>query len=153
MIISFDIDNTLIPYSNEFEVEHKTLISKMVKAEPIRKGTIDLFKEIENRGNEIWIYTTSFRSNFSLRKTFKSYGLNISRVINEQINQAALKKHNCQASKNPNLFGIDIHIDDSKGVGIEGKRFGFKTIIIATDDTNWGNTVLDGIDEMKNLLK
>ena len=47
MIISFDIDNTLIPYSNEFEVEKKTLLSKLLGAEPLRKGTVDLF------GNEM----------------------------------------------------------------------------------------------------
>lgn len=87
MVISFDIDNTLIPYSDEFEVEEKILLSRLLRAEPIRKGTIELFHELENSGHEIWIYTTSFRSPINLKKTFKSYGLNPSKIINQRINQ------------------------------------------------------------------
>jgi len=148
MIISFDIDDTLIPYSDEFETEEETLISKILGAESIRKGTIDLFYELEKRDHEIWIYTTSFRSILNLKKTFKSYGLNPSKIINENINQKLLKKHNCKASKNPKLFGIDLHIDDSKGVEMEGNRFGFNTIIIRTEDKDWVNKILT---EIKSL--
>ena len=145
MIISFDIDNTLIPYSDEFEVEEKTLIPKILGAESIRKGTIFLFNELEKRDHEVWIYTTSFRSIFQLKKTFKSYGLNPSKIINENINQKQLKKYNCKASKNPKLFGIDLHIDDSRGVEIEGNRYGFNTLIIRPEDKNWVNKILTKI--------
>lgn len=149
MIISFDIDNTLIPYSNEFELERRGVLSKLLRAEPIRKGTIQLFKELENKGHEIWIYTTSFRSPRYLRRTFNSYGLHPSKIINEKINQKELKKHNCTASKNPKLFGIDLHIDDSKGVEIEGEKYGFETVIIEFEDKGWVSKVLDKLDEFK----
>lgn len=150
MIISFDIDNTLIPYSDEFEVEKKGFLSKILKAEPIRKGTIQLFKELESRGHEIWIYTTSFRSPNYLKRTFKSYGLHPKGIINEEINQKQLKKHNCTASKNPKLFGIDLHIDDSEGVGMEGEKCGFETVIIEIGDVNWVQKVLDEVDIRSN---
>lgn len=74
MIISFDIDNTLIPYSDEFEVEDKNYAK---------------------------------------------------------------------------LFGIDIHIDDSKGVGMEGEKYGFETIIIDTNDQEWVGKVLTRIASLK----
>ncbi len=150
MTISFDIDNTLLPYSNEFEVEKKGILPRLLKAEPLRKGTIQLFKELESRGHEIWIYTTSFRSPNHLKRTFKSYGLHPTRIINEKINQKQLKKHNCTASKNPKLFGIDLHVDDSKGVEQEGEKYGFKTIIIELEDTEWTVKILKKLDEIKN---
>lgn len=150
MIISFDIDNTLIPYSTEFEVEERPLLAKILGAESIRKGTIALFKELENKGHEIWIYTTSFRSIFSLKKTFKAYGLHPAKIINQKINQEALKKHNCHASKNPRLFGIDIHIDDSEGVEMEGKKYGFKTIIIQPSDQKWTQTIQQSIETIRD---
>lgn len=146
MIISFDIDNTLIPYSNEFEVENRTLLSKLVGAESIRKGTIQLFNELENKGYQIWIYTTSFRSPFNLKKTFKSYRLNPTKIINERINQEKLRNNNCKASKNPKLFGIDIHVDDSEGVKIEGEKFGFKTIIINPNDREWTTKIIKKLE-------
>lgn len=142
MIISFDIDNTLIPYSDEFEVEDKTLLSRLLFAEPLRIGTVHLFHQLKKDNHELWIYTTSFRSKFTLRKTFLSYGLRPSKIINQQINSSELKRHNCSASKNPKLFGIDLHIDDSKGVGQEGVKYGFETIIIDTDDLKWTEKIL-----------
>ncbi len=149
MIISFDIDNTLIPYSSEFEVENKSICARLIGAESIRLGTIDLFNELEGRGHEVWIYTTSFRSPLNLRRTFKAHGLNPTTIINEKINKQKLKKHNCSASKNPKLFGIDIHIDDSRGVEIEGFQYGFATIIIGISDDNWVSVVSDGVRKIE----
>jgi len=152
MIISFDLDNTLIPYSDEFEVEDTTLLSRLFKAESIRKGTIQLFEELTSRGHTIWVYTTSFRSQFKMKKTFRAYGLNPSKFINEKINQRVLKKHQCSASKNARLFGIDVHIDDLEGVGMEGKKYGFETIILDTNDKDWSEKVLQGVEaiQLKN---
>jgi hypothetical protein len=48
-------------------------------------------------------------------------------------------------SKYPPAFGFDVHVDDSRGVGIEGERHGFKTIIVAVDDKNWDNSILKEI--------
>ncbi len=142
MIISFDIDNLLIPYSNDFEVEKNSWWAKLIGAENIRKGTPHLFQKLEKEGHQIWIYTTSYRSVFQLKKTFKSYSLHPQRYINEKINRTHLEAQNCKASKNPKLFGIDLHIDDSKGVEAEGQRYGFQTLIIHPQNKNWVQDIL-----------
>lgn len=49
-------------------------------------------------------------------------------------------------SKFPPEFDIDVHIDDSLGVEMEGKKFGFKTIIVSANDENWVNKILEKID-------
>ena len=54
--------------------------------------------------------------------------------------------------QNPNLFGIDIHIDDSKGVGMEGERYQFKTIIVDTNDTKWASKIKSRIDALEMNL-
>lgn len=52
------------------------------------------------------------------------------------INQHRYEQHigkdklNLHPSKNPNNFGIDLHIDDSKGVKIEGDHYGFDVIVV-----------------------
>ena len=40
----------------------------------------------------------------------------------------------------------DIHIDDLKGVEIEGEKLGFKTIIVNTNDKNWVMKILNYVD-------
>lgn len=148
MIISFDLDNTLIPFNDEFEIENFNYFSNLIGVEKIRKGTISLFQILEKDGHQIWIYTTSNRSIFKLKKTFKFYGLNPKRYINEKINRKKLNANNCFSSKNPNLFGIDIHVDDSEGVRMEGKKFKFKTIIIDPNDKNWTKKILQKINQI-----
>ena len=148
MIISFDIDNTLIPYSNEFKTEQVSWFWKVMGAEPIRDGSIDLFKKLEKDGHQLWIYTTSFRSPFSLKKTFFAHGLQPKRIINQDVNQRELKKHQCMASKHPGLFGIDLHIDDSEGVRIEGEQYHFNTLIVRPDDTGWVEKVINAVGQL-----
>ena len=45
MIISFDLDDTLI--SNKFKIEKSNLFHQFLGAENLRKGTIDLFTELK----------------------------------------------------------------------------------------------------------
>lgn len=142
MIISFDIDNLLIPYGDEFEVEQIPFWYKILGAEALRKGIKPLFRTLEKEGHQIWIYTTSYRSLFALSLTFRSQGLYPSKFINESLNRKTLRAQRCTASKNPKLFGIDLHIDDAKGVEIEGIKFGFQTLIISPQDKKWTEKIL-----------
>lgn len=148
-IISLDLDNTLIPYSDEFKVEKSNWLAKSLGIEPIRRGTKSLIQELRSKGYTIWIYTTSYRSTFKIIKTFAYHGIRIDKVINQQINQKVLRQQNCYASKNPNLFGIHIHVDDSAGVGLEGKQWGFSTIIVDVKDEDWIRTILEQVEEIE----
>lgn len=53
----------------------------------------------------------------------------------------------------PPEFDIDVHVDDSLGVEMEGKKFGFKTIVVSVDDINWVNNILKKIDELIEIVK
>lgn len=142
MIISFDIDNTLIPYSDEFEVEYVPAIFKYMGIEPIRKGTIELIKQLQKANHEFWIYSTSYRSKLKIYLTFKYFGIPPAKIINGQLNFKTLLANNCKASKNPQLFSIDLHVDDLKGVFQESEMYNFSALIIDTFDERWTNKVL-----------
>ena len=142
MIISFDIDNTLIPYGTAFSVEKRPWWATLLGAEPLRRGTPGLFRELKRRKHRVWIYTSSLRAPWRLRLTFAAYGLWPHRIINQLHNQQMLRRHHCSASKNPALFGIDLHVDDSPGVAQEGDRWGFRTLLVAPSDGDWIQTIL-----------
>ncbi|RXM45581.1 hypothetical protein [Flavobacterium sp. YO64] len=144
MIISFDLDDTLIA-KNKFELERKKIFQKLFKIERVRKGTITLFKELKKRKHKIYIYTTSFRSELRIRSMFYSYGISVDYIINQQKHQRKIKKLGFQCSKFPPMFGIDIHVDDLLGVKLEGEKFGFQTIIISETDQNWIQLILEAI--------
>jgi hypothetical protein len=52
------------------------------------------------------------------------------------------------SSKFPPLFGIDLIIEDSEGVKLEGEQFGFKVLIIDGNDTLWNDRIKTQIAEI-----
>ncbi len=91
MIISFDLDDTLIPGTKQFATEKQTIVHRLFGIEKIRLGTIELVKQLRNRKHRIYIYTSSFRSKFYIKFLFYTYGIPIDFVINQQIHNTQLK--------------------------------------------------------------
>ena len=151
MNISFDLDSTLIPNGNEFETEKRNRIAKFIGIEKIRKGTPKLISELQKKGHNIHIYTTSFRKKRQIRRTLKYYGIRVKKIVNQTENQKVLKQRNIYSSKFPTAFGFDIHIDDLKGVGMESEKYNFKAIIIEPSDTKWKEKIITEIE--KQTLK
>lgn len=150
MILSFDLDDTLIS-KNKFELEKSNVFQRLLGLENLRKGTIDLFKELKKQKHQIYIYTTSYRSESRIKWTFYSYGISVDFVINQQKHQKTIRKKDIHCSKFPPVFNIDIHVDDSIGVEMEGQKYGFKTIIISETDENWTETILSKINSDQKL--
>ena len=60
--------------------------------------------------------------------------------------------YNRYSSKFPPAFNFHIHIDDLKGVGIEGEKYGFKTIIIKPSDKDWIIKINNKLKELENII-
>lgn len=54
MIISFDLDDTLIPGVKKFETEKRSVFQKLFGIEKIRLGTIELMKFCKRQGYLTW---------------------------------------------------------------------------------------------------
>ncbi len=138
MKIGFDLDNTLIRAGFDFPLEasKRKLLAQFYGAESLRLGTVEIFNFCKSQGWETWIYTSSFRNPFYLRFLFWLHGISLDGVVNYEIHY---KKVKLKTSKHPPSFGIDILIDDSEGVRIEGERFDFKVILVYPENENWVN--------------
>ncbi|MEO0043176.1 MAG: hypothetical protein RL329_2624 [Bacteroidota bacterium] len=144
MRIAFDLDNTLIPNAFDFETElpNRKWMAKLFRYEPLRLGTKALFDACHAKGYETWIYTSSLRSTFYIRKLFWLYDIKLHGIINQMIHDAVVK---VGSSKYPPHFGIDYLIDDSKGVQMEGKQYGFKVILVDPSDCCWEKRILNSL--------
>ena len=140
MRVAFDLDNTLIRNSFPFPLAKARwpIVSKLLQTESLRLGVGELFSFCRQQRWEVWIYTTSYRSPFYIRKLLWTYGLRADGIIN----QAQHNKHvRVKSTKHPPTFGIDVLIDDSLGVQLEGQRFGFSVIQIDPENAAWVTTV------------
>jgi hypothetical protein len=145
MTISFDLDDTLIPGTIQFTTEPAGFWRRIFGHEPLRAGTAALMLELQHRGHRIFIYTTSLRSPAYIRRLFRLHGVRLDGVVNQARHEAVLGDRRRDHSKLPPAFGIDVHIDDSPGVGIEGRRHAFRTIILSPDTSDWTGFILNEI--------
>ncbi|MBQ9518952.1 MAG: HAD family hydrolase [Firmicutes bacterium] len=153
MRVSFDLDDTLFvsPENFKTEKELKFPFNKIFK-ERLRYGAIELLNFIREQGIELWIYTTSFRSDGYIRGLFLCYGVKLDRIVNGERHQKEVQanKRESMPSKYPSKYRIDLHIDDDISVAQNGKTYGFKVFVIGGQDDLWAEKVKQQIMDLKN---
>nr|WP_087026566.1 hypothetical protein [Thaumasiovibrio subtropicus] len=144
MRIAFDLDDLLIPTTQDFSVGSSKLPFplSLLYREELRNEAASLLKEL-GRNHELWIYTTSLRSSFYIKSWFKIWGVRIDKAINQTEHDSVVRKHRQYScySKAPKYFGIDLMIDDSEGVGIECTRQGCQSLVLSPKDNSWAGKV------------
>lgn len=153
MKVSFDLDDTLFvsPKNYKTEKELKFPFNKIYK-ERLRLGTIDLMNWIREQGIELWVYTTSFRTERYIRGLFRCYGIKLDFVVNGESHAREVQadKREPMPSKYPGKYRIDLHIDDDISVVQNGRTYGFKVFLIGAQDDQWIEKIKQ---EIKEILK
>ncbi len=139
MRIAFDLDDTLIPTTQDFSVgsRHCIFPMKLMFRERIRSDAPPLLCELSLE-HELWIYTTSLRSERYVKCWFRLFGISISHVVNHDVHVRHVTNTSfSQYSKAPKLFGIDLMIDDQIGVEVECAQQNCRSVIITPSDNDW----------------
>jgi hypothetical protein len=144
MRISFDVDDTLVCGLGVPVEQHVALWWRWRYPERLRLGTRALLRALQERRHELWIYTTSYRSAWYLRGWFRSTGVRLRAVVNQQLHERVVGRRG--PSKYPPAFGIDLHVDDSEGVAQEGREHGFRVLVVSPNDPDWAARVLAAVE-------
>ena len=145
MRIAFDLDNTLIRCGHDFSLEkpQQRIWAKLLGGEQLRHGIKELTDHCRQRGWEVWVYTTSYRSAWHIRRLFWLHGIGLDGVVNQQRHD---REAMVRCTTHPPSFGIDLLIDDSEGVRMEGERHGFRVVVVAPKDEEWAEKVRAALD-------
>ncbi|HEX8505398.1 MAG TPA: hypothetical protein VF630_08525 [Hymenobacter sp.] len=140
MRIAFDLDNTLIRCGHDFPLEQpqRRVWARLLGSEQLRRGIKDLADCYHQHGWEVWVYTTSYRGAWRIRRLFWLHGIRLDGVVNQQRHDREVR---ARCTKHPPSFGIDLLVDDSAGVRIEGERHGFRVLVVAPGDVQWTEKV------------
>ena len=154
MRVSFDVDDTLVLHGHDSTPE-RGLFPGVVRVwfgEPLRRGTRSLVSELRRRGCSIWIYTSSGRTPFRIRLWMLLHGIRVDGVVNDARHrrQLAGRRFSRLPSKYPPAFDIDLHVDDSEGVLMEGREHGFRVLVVSPEDERWTERVLDAVRGTKS---
>ena len=144
MHISFDIDDTLVCDASVPTEQKVSRWRRWRYPERLRRGTGSLMAALARRRCKIWIYTSSDRSPRYLKSWFGSCGIQIEGVINQTVHEQKIGVRG--PSKYPPAFGIDLHVDDSPGVAMEGVDHRFEVLVVAPDDPDWATRIIGEVD-------
>ena len=154
MKISFDLDEVLFVSPDNYEVEPELRfpLNKMFP-ERLRKGTVYLINELQRRGFEVWVYTSSFRSEVYIKSLFRNYNIKFDSVVNGYRHKKEVQgnREMTLPQKMPSHYRISLHIDDEEVVVKNARAYGYRVLQIYEPDPDWTQKVLDEAERIRKL--
>ncbi|MCR5790381.1 MAG: HAD family hydrolase [Lachnospiraceae bacterium] len=146
MRVSFDLDEVLFvsPDTHRTEPPLPFPLNRIFK-ERLRFGAPGLINALRSLGYEVWIYTSSFRSERYIRMLFFFYGVRFDGIVNGDRHLAEVQKGHSETlpQKVPSHYGISLHVDDESVICSYGRQYGFEAFQLDAPDEEWMEKVLE----------
>lgn len=154
MKVSFDLDEVLFvsPDLYETEPELRFPFNKMFP-ERLRKGTVYLIHELQKRGFEVWVYTSSFRTDVYIKALFRHYNIRFDDIVNGYRHKQEVQgdRSITLPQKMPTYYRISLHIDDEDAIIQNGKKYGFKVMRVYEPDDEWAEKIIAEAERIRKL--
>lgn len=152
MRVSFDLDEVLFvfPENVKAEPELKFPWNRIYK-ERLRLGTPDLINGLQKLGYEVWVYTSSYRTEKYIKGLFRHYGVKFDGIVNATRHLKEVQRDSTQIlpQKVPSRYRIALHVDDETVICSYGREFGFEAFQLDGPDDEWKEKVIARAEEVK----
>ena len=156
MRVSFDLDEVLFvnPATHLTEPALPFPLRNLYK-ERLRLGTPELIRSLQQMGYEVWVYTSSFRSEAYIVWLFRFYGVKFDGIVNGTRHQREVQRTSgtILPQKLPNKYRISLHIDDESIVCSMGRQYGCRTYQLEAQDDDWMEKIIARAEEIRTLEK
>jgi hypothetical protein len=154
MIVSFDLDETLFVNPAAVSIEEAPPFPRSVLyPDRLRKGAPEFLRWMHESGIQVWIYTTSNRSERYIRHYFRFYGVQIDQVVNAARHEKEVQRNRKDPlpSKYPAYYHIDLHVDDEMNVYQNGVAYGFRVFLLHDEDPQWTDKLRQEIERIRRI--
>lgn len=152
MRVSFDLDEVLFvsPKTHKTEPALRFPLNRLYK-ERLRLGTPELIHSLQDMGYEVWVYTSSFRTEKYIQKLFKCYGVRFDGIVNAQRHLKEVQRDHAEIlpQKLPSRYRISLHIDDETIVCSMGGKYGFNVYQLEAQDDDWKEKIIARADSIR----
>ncbi len=154
MRVSFDLDEVLFvsPKTHKTEPALHFPFSRLYP-ERLRLGTPGLINRLQALGYEVWVYTSSFRTDRYIRSLFRHYGVRFDGIVNGERHLREVQGRNKTVlpQKLPNRYRISLHIDDEEVVCSSAGQYGFRAYRLDAQDDDWEEKIIARAEQIKKL--
>jgi len=152
MRVSFDLDEVLFvsPDTHKTEPPLRFPLNK-IYTERLRLGTPDLIRSLRKMGYDVWIYTSSFRTERYIRHLFKCYGVILDGIVNgsRHLKEVQRDRSETLPQKMPSKYRISLHVDDETVICSMGRRYGFDVYQLDAQDDNWKEKIIERAETIR----
>lgn len=154
MRVSFDLDEVLFvsPLTHKTEPPLGFPFGQMYR-ERLRLGAPELINRLQQMGYEVWVYTSSFRTERYIRSLFRHYSVRFDGIINGERHLREVQRNNASTlpQKLPNRYRISLHIDDEAVICSSAGQYGFRAYQLDADDDQWKEKIIAEADRIRKL--
>ena len=154
MRVSFDLDEVLFVSPNTHKTEPELPFPlRILFRERLRLGTPELICELQIQGYEVWIYTSSFRSESYIRRLFRCYGVRLDGIVNGNRHLKEIQRDSKAVlpQKLPNRYRISLHIDDEEVICSAAGQYGFRAYQLNSQDDDWKEKIIEQADRIRKI--
>ena len=156
MRVSFDLDEVLFvsPKTHKTEPPLRYPLN-LIFQERLRLGTPDLIRSLQKLGFEVWVYTSSFRSERYITWLFRFYGVRFDGIVNGARHLKEVQRDNktILPQKLPNRYRISLHIDDEAVICSLGQQYGFRAYQLDAQDDDWKEKIIARAEQIKKMTE
>lgn len=146
MRVSFDLDEVLFvsPETHKTEPPLHFPLNK-IYIERLRLGTPELIRTLQEMGFDVWIYTSSFRTERYIKHLFRCYGVVFDGIVNgnRHLKEVQGDRKDTLPQKMPSKYRISLHIDDETVICSMGRQYGFNVYQLDAQDDNWKEKIIE----------
>ena len=154
MRVSFDLDEVLFvsPRTHKTEPELPFPL-RLIYKERLRLGTPELLRSLQELGYEVWIYTSSFRTEKYIRRLFRCYGVRLDGIVNGERHLREVQRDNKTPlpQKLPNRYRISLHVDDESVVCSWGREYGYEAYQLNAEDDEWKDKIIQKAKDVQKM--
>ena len=154
MRVSFDLDEVLFvsPETHKTEPPPRFPLNRIYK-ERLRLGTPDLIRSLQRLGYEVWVYTSSFRSDTYIRRLFSYYGVRFDGIVNghRHAKEVQARSSTILPQKMPARYHIALHIDDEEVICSGALQHGFEAYRLDAQDDDWKEKIIQRADMIRKM--
>ena len=152
MRVSFDLDEVLFvsPKTHKTEPALRFPLNKIF-IERLRLGTPALINKLQALDYEVWVYTSSYRSEFYIRSLFRCYGVRFDGIVNAIRHNKEVQGNSKRIlpQKVPSKYHISLHVDDESVICTSARENGFEAFQLDAPDDAWEEKVIARAAEIK----